>query len=209
MPTSYARALFVAVLAGLLAGGASAQAPGDVNGDGIVDPGDVALLASHVSGQITLDAVQQAAADVAPLISGLPVPDGTLNVADIVVLTRAAYGEIELTVSGTIDTAVTWVAGTRAWISGDVTVTGAGDLTVSQGSRLEFASGTSLSVLSGGQLDLQGAAGAPVLLTDDGSNTPGSWTGLEFDDSASSATLANAVIEYAETAIKVRGRHRI
>lgn len=62
--------------------------PGDINGDGVIDIADVALLQRHVLGLASLSVAQAAWADLAP--AGLP--DGVLDVADLQRLIRMALG---------------------------------------------------------------------------------------------------------------------
>lgn len=177
------------------------QVPGDLNANGKVDPADVVLLHRHVTGAALLDSGQQAAADVAPLMNGLPAPDGHLNMADVLVLMRAASGALALNVSGTIDSAVTWGPGTIIYVDGDLTVEGGGSLTVEQGAELRFAIGSLLKVNSGGSLTVQGVESDPVTFT--GANGRGSWDGIWID--SASATFSHAVILYADRGVHVTG----
>jgi len=71
---------------------AGAAIPGDLNLDCKVDTADTFVLSRAVMGVITLDAEQQDAADVAPIVSGASSPDGSITVADLVVLLRAVAG---------------------------------------------------------------------------------------------------------------------
>jgi hypothetical protein len=65
---------------------------GDLNNDGQVDAGDV-LLGQHVlMGSATLSAFRQGRGDVAPLVGGIPAPDGQFNLADLLVIVRKAVG---------------------------------------------------------------------------------------------------------------------
>lgn len=68
---------------------AHAAAPGDLNRDGLYDIRDVVLLEGHLGGALSLDAEQQAAADVAPLVVSGAHGDGSVDVGDLVVLKRA------------------------------------------------------------------------------------------------------------------------
>jgi len=61
---------------------------GDINQDGIVDVGDIVLIHQIVLGLITPTAEEILHSDVAP-VSG---PDGSVNTADILILTRMALG---------------------------------------------------------------------------------------------------------------------
>ena len=65
---------------------------GDLNADGIVDVVDVLLAQQIVTGQLlpTLDQLDHG--DVAPLVNGVPAPDGLFNLGDLVVIQRKAQG---------------------------------------------------------------------------------------------------------------------
>ncbi|HJV35382.1 MBG domain-containing protein, partial [Geomonas sp.] len=68
---------------------------GDLNGDGRVDLTD-AMLALRLSiglDPLTVDAL--ARADVAPLVNGVPQPDGMLDVGDVVVILRKVVGLVD------------------------------------------------------------------------------------------------------------------
>lgn len=62
----------------------STQLAGDVNGDGLVDVADVALVQRHVLGLSSLDAEQISNADLSPP----GAPDGQLGVADLEAIVR-------------------------------------------------------------------------------------------------------------------------
>jgi len=59
---------------------------GDINGDGNVDVVDVLLATRIAVGDLVPTTNQLLRGDVAPLISGLPVPDGVINAGDLVVI---------------------------------------------------------------------------------------------------------------------------
>lgn len=81
------------VLAALcLSATAGAAIPGDVNLDCKIDTADTLVLSGTVMGAINLNAEQQDAADVAPIVSGASAPDGMVTIADLVVLLRAVAG---------------------------------------------------------------------------------------------------------------------
>jgi hypothetical protein len=68
---------------------------GDLDGDGRVDLTD-ALLALRISiGLDPLTADALARADVAPLVNGVPQPDGTVDVGDVVVILRKVVGLVD------------------------------------------------------------------------------------------------------------------
>jgi len=69
---------------------------GDISGDGVVDVVDVLLAQQIVNGVITPTPEQMARGDVAPLIDGIPAPDGQFNAGDLIVIQRAALGLINL-----------------------------------------------------------------------------------------------------------------
>jgi hypothetical protein len=65
-----------------------ANIPGDLNGDGVVDVADVALMQRYVLGLITLSSDQLLSADLAPVGN----PDGVVDMADLQLLVRMALG---------------------------------------------------------------------------------------------------------------------
>jgi len=69
-------------------------ADGDLNSDGLVNAADVLLAQRIVLGQLTPTLSQLQHGDVAPLINGIPAPDGQFNVGDLLVITRKALGQI-------------------------------------------------------------------------------------------------------------------
>jgi hypothetical protein len=67
---------------------------GDVNGDGLVDAGDLVLMQRIVIGAVAASTNQVIRGDVAPLSAGVPAPDGVLDLADYLVLSRKVLGDI-------------------------------------------------------------------------------------------------------------------
>jgi hypothetical protein len=84
--------LMLAVL--LAPGGASAALRGDVDLDNKVDTADVAVLARYVSGEITLSPAALVVADIGPVVNGIAVPDGLVDLRDLVVLSRLVGRQI-------------------------------------------------------------------------------------------------------------------
>ena len=66
------------------------SASGDINGDGVVNAADVLLATRIVLGSMTPTTNQLLRGDAAPLVGGVPVPDGTINAGDLVVIQRTA-----------------------------------------------------------------------------------------------------------------------
>ena len=69
-------------------------ADGDVNGDGQVDIADLLLAMRILNGQYTPTPEEQVRWDVAPLVNGVPQPDGQNTLGDYVVLQRKVLGII-------------------------------------------------------------------------------------------------------------------
>lgn len=67
---------------------------GDINLDGKVDGGDLVQMQRIILEKEQYTAEQLQHADVAPLVNGVPRPDGKLNAGDLVVLTRKVLGII-------------------------------------------------------------------------------------------------------------------
>ncbi len=67
-------------------------ADGDINIDGQVDIIDVLLAHRIVLGQITPTAEQFKHCDVAPLTGGIPAPNGVIDVGDLLLIMRKAFG---------------------------------------------------------------------------------------------------------------------
>jgi len=69
-------------------------ATGDINNDGIVDLADVLMGNKIISGELTPTADQLQRGDVAPLVNGVPTPNGVFDLGDLVVIERKALGDI-------------------------------------------------------------------------------------------------------------------
>lgn len=67
---------------------------GDINNDGNVDTADLLIASRILTGQYTPTAIEQQRWDVAPLVGGVPQPDGINDVGDYVVLQRKVMGLI-------------------------------------------------------------------------------------------------------------------
>ena len=60
--------------------------------DGVVDTADVLIATRIVTGIDSATQVQQQHMDVAPLVNGVPMSDGLLNAADLLLIQRKALG---------------------------------------------------------------------------------------------------------------------
>jgi hypothetical protein len=67
---------------------------GDVNFDCKVDATDVMLTNQIILGLLTPNAAQKARADVAPLVSGTPVPNGYITMADLLAILQKSLKQI-------------------------------------------------------------------------------------------------------------------
>ena len=68
---------------------------GDINGDGQVNTADVLLAVRAVlEGPSILTAAQFLRGDVAPLIGGIPSPNGVIDLGDLLVIQRKALGQV-------------------------------------------------------------------------------------------------------------------
>jgi len=67
---------------------------GDINGDGVVNVVDILLAQQIILNQLTPDAGQLQRGDVAPLVNGVPAPDGQFNAGDLLMIQRKALGLI-------------------------------------------------------------------------------------------------------------------
>ncbi len=99
-------------------------------------------------------------------------------------VTATVGGPQVATLTGNITADRTLFTDTLYTISGVVKVTDGATLTIQAGTRIEGDSeteGSSLWILRGAQIDAQGTADAPIVLTSDqaeGSRAPGDWGGL-------------------------------
>lgn len=67
---------------------------GDINNDGFVDIRDLLLAQRILLGQYTPSVDEQQSWDVAPLVGGIPQPDGLNNAGDYLILSRMVLGII-------------------------------------------------------------------------------------------------------------------
>jgi len=65
---------------------------GDLNDDGLVNAGDLLISIRILQGRIIATTEQLLRGDVAPLVSGLPAPDGAITLGDVAVLERKVQG---------------------------------------------------------------------------------------------------------------------
>jgi len=65
---------------------------GDLNIDGIVNLLDILIAQQILNGQMVPTSLQLAHGDIAPLIDGVPAPDGQFNIADMLVIMRRVAG---------------------------------------------------------------------------------------------------------------------
>jgi lysophospholipase L1-like esterase len=73
---------------------------GDINGDSSVNLTDLLWGIQALTGLRMLTGPQQEAGDVAPQVNGYSVPDGTFNLGDLIVLSRAVTGTLVLSYAG-------------------------------------------------------------------------------------------------------------
>ena len=76
----------------VFAGPAMYTLAGDVNGDGQINVGDLVKAMKIITGLESQPPHGLARWDVAPLISGIPEPDGQNNLADYLVLAQKILG---------------------------------------------------------------------------------------------------------------------
>lgn len=69
-------------------------ADGDLNNDGVVNTVDVLLGYQILNGDVSPSATQLQHGDVAPLIGGIPQPNGVFNLGDVLLIQRKALGQI-------------------------------------------------------------------------------------------------------------------
>ncbi|MDH5387591.1 MAG: hypothetical protein OEY06_03970 [Gammaproteobacteria bacterium] len=65
----------------------------DINNDGLVNMVDIILAQQIIMGNIGLTSTYLAHGDVAPLVNGIPAPDGLFTLGDLVVMQRKMLGE--------------------------------------------------------------------------------------------------------------------
>jgi len=97
------RALAPLWLACGLAQPALAGHSGDINGDAQIGLADLLWGIQTLNGMRTLSEPQAEEGDVAPLVGGYSVPDGSFNLGDVVVLYRLIAGDIMLSFAGVPD----------------------------------------------------------------------------------------------------------
>ncbi|HIN82937.1 MAG TPA: M6 family metalloprotease domain-containing protein [Chromatiales bacterium] len=69
-----------------------ATADGDINSDGLVNTVDLLIAVQIITGQITPNPSQFTHLDVAPLVAGVPAPDGNIGVSDLLQVMRKVLG---------------------------------------------------------------------------------------------------------------------
>ena len=77
-----------------MSGSVSPVTDGDLNGDGLVNAADALLSIRILMGQLTPTQDQIYHGDVAPLVNGIPAPDGLFMLSDALVIQRKALGLI-------------------------------------------------------------------------------------------------------------------
>jgi hypothetical protein len=70
--------------------------PGDINSDGIVDLSDALLALQIAVGNVQPTSVELQRGDVAPFINGVSVPNGTIDIGDVIVILSKVAGKIVL-----------------------------------------------------------------------------------------------------------------
>lgn len=75
---------------------------GDVNLDGDTTVADVLWGMQTLQGGRSLTPAGEERGDLAPLVAGIPQPDGSFNLADVMLLLRVALGELDFSVPGNL-----------------------------------------------------------------------------------------------------------
>ena len=65
---------------------------GDLNQDGTVNTADILIAYQIIFGNASLDSLKLSHGDVAPLVAGVPAPDGVFNIGDVLVIMRKVMG---------------------------------------------------------------------------------------------------------------------
>lgn len=74
----------------------AATGNGDINQDGNVDAVDILLAQQIIGGLLTASPAQFFAGDIAPLVGGVPIPDGKFNAADLLLIQRLSTSDLSL-----------------------------------------------------------------------------------------------------------------
>ncbi|MCB1690434.1 MAG: matrixin family metalloprotease [Halioglobus sp.] len=69
-------------------------ADGDINGDSVVDVADILLGQKILLGMVSPTAAQIQRGDVAPLVGGVPAPDGLFEAGDLLIIQQKVNGQI-------------------------------------------------------------------------------------------------------------------
>jgi hypothetical protein len=69
---------------------------GDINGDSTTNVADALLALQIAVGKVSPSAVQLARGDVAPMVNGKSMPNGKIDIGDVIVLLGKATGKIPL-----------------------------------------------------------------------------------------------------------------
>ncbi len=69
-----------------------AETYGDITGDGKVDVADVLVVTRILLGEISVSPAEFQIIDVAPLVGGIPAPDGEINAGDLLIIQQMALG---------------------------------------------------------------------------------------------------------------------
>lgn len=99
-------------------------------------------------------------------------------------------------VSGTISSNTTWPANSRIHITGTLTIAAGATLTIGEGTIVTIYSGngtagTAAEIVSNGAIQINGAAGNPVVLAPD--TATGKWGGIELPVATSSVTASHTI----------------